>query len=178
MTSPKPPSGRCTASSHATADRTAGWSAVTTQAATAGRKIGPANGPIAVDRNLLRDEPLAGAAELWMRSRHARIEQCDHREGRIPDRGLTGLGAEPVSLVDREAAPAVDGCTQRLVLEPMPECGEHDDRPDPGRLDPAPRPVCLLAVADPALGSRERDAADRPRPWRRLRLARASTDLL
>src|SRR5919198_752706 len=112
-----------------------------------------------------------------MVSRDAGVEQGDHGESRVPDRRLARLGPEAVAFVDRETLPTLDGSAQRLVLEPVPERGQHDDRPDPRRLDSAPGAVGFLPVANPPLGSGERNASDRPRPRRRPRLPRPSPDL-
>src|SRR5205807_1781547 len=96
---------------------------------------------------------------------------------RVPDGRLTGLRAQPVALVDREALPALDGAAKRLVLEAVPERGEHEDRPDPWRLDAAPGAVGLLVRAHPALGLPDRDPPQPRGRLRRLAPARTGADL-
>src|SRR5262249_17738706 len=57
-----------------------------------------------------------------------------------------------------------------LVLETSAEGGHHDDRPHPGRLDPAPRAVRLLAVLHPCLRRFDGTATERPGTRRTPRL--------
>src|SRR5438552_2139848 len=97
-----------------------------------------------------------------MYGRDTCVEQGEDGERRIPDGGLTRLRPQTVALVDREALPTVDRSPQRLVLEAVPERGQHDDRPHPGWLNPTPRAVGLLAVAHPALGRRSSQIAQVP----------------
>ena len=107
----------------------------------------------------------------------AGVAQREHGEAGVPDRRLARLGPQAVALVDREALPALDRAAQRLVLEAVAERGEHQDRPDPRRLDPAPRAVGLLVRAHPALGLAQRGAAQRPRRRGRAGLAGPRADL-
>src|SRR5204863_6700305 len=93
----------------------------------------------------------------------------EHRERRGPDRRLTRLGAKTVTVTDQEPLPAREAARERLVLEAVAKRREHRERPDPRRLDPAPGAVGLLALAHPALGDRDRVAAER----REARRARA-----
>ena len=112
-----------------------------------------------------------------MIGRDAARAQREHRETRVPHRRLARLGTEPVAVVDHEALPALDGAAQRRILEAVAERGERDDPPDPRRLDPAPRSVRLLPLADPLLGDGERLAAERGRPARRARASGNRADV-
>src|SRR6185312_12563930 len=97
--------------------------------------------------------------------------------GGVPDRRLAGLGPQAVAVLDHERAPALDRPSQGLVLEPAAERGEHHDRPDPRRLDPAPASIRFLAVLDPRLRRREGAAAQRARARRPFRLSWTGADL-
>ena len=87
----------------------------------------------------------------------------------------SGRSRSPSSIM--KPLPALDRAAERLVLEAVAERGEHHDRPDPRRLDPAPRAVRLLPLPHPALGGGDRAAADRAGPARRPRLAGPRADL-
>ncbi len=100
-----------------------------------------------------------------------------HGEAGVPDRRLARLGPKAVAVLDHERAPTFDRAAERVVLEAAAERREHHDRPDPRRLDPAPRAVGLLALLHPALGGGERAAADRARAQGALRLAGTGADL-
>src|SRR4051812_5182714 len=123
----------------------------------AGREVGPAHRPVALDRDLLGKQPVGCANERRVLRAEAGVAEREDGERRVPDRRLAGLGAQPVALVDREALPALDGLAQGLVLEAVAESDEHQDRPDPRRLDPAPRAVGLLMLPDPAFGFFDRN---------------------
>ena len=58
----------------------------------------------------------------------------------------------PAVVLDREAVEPADRPLEHRMLERVAECMQRDDRPDPRRLDPAPRAVALLPLDDPPLG--------------------------
>ena len=143
----------------------------------AGRELGAAHGPVAAHGDLLVLEPLGRAHERGVLGAETRVAQRQHGEAGVPDRRLAGLGPEAAALVDDEPFPALDRSAQGLVLEAVAERDQHQDRPDPWRLDPAPRAVRLLVGPHPALCLPERSAAKARGPRRRLALARAGADL-
>src|SRR5207253_9310668 len=123
----------------------------------AGGELRPADGPVARNGDLLPDQPVGGAHERRVLGAEAGVPQREHGEPGVPARRLARLGPKAVALVDREALPALDRTAERLVLEAVPERDEHQDRPDPRRLDPAPGAVGLLVLTHPPLGLLDRD---------------------
>ena len=115
-------------------------------------EAGVADRPVALDRDLLAEEVVAGLATSRMVGGDAAGAQGERGERRVPDRRLARLGPQPLAVLDDEALPALDCLAERRVVEPVPERRERDDRPHPRRLDPAPRAVRLLPRADPLLG--------------------------
>src|SRR5215831_6797983 len=143
----------------------------------AGREVRPAHGPVALDRDLLVDQPVGGLDQRRVFGAEAGVPEREHGEAGVPYRRLAGLGTKAIALVDREALPALDRAAEDLVLEAVSQRGEHEDRPDPGRLDPAPGAVRLLVLPDPALRLLDRDPAQPARRGRSLSAARARADL-
>ena len=94
----------------------------------------------------------------------------------VPDGRLAGLGTQTFAVLDHETLPAVDRLAQRRVVKAVTERRERDDPPHPRRLDPAPRAVRLLTLADPALGGGDGAAAERVRPTRWTRPPRNRAD--
>ena len=143
----------------------------------AGGEAGSPHGPVAGDGHLLAEQPLAGPRELRVIGGHVAGAKREDCEGRVPYGRLARLGSQPVSLLDEEAAPALDGSAEARVVEVPPERGEHEDRPDPRWLDAAPAAVGLLPIAHPLLGGGDRAAAERRRIRGRGRRAVLSSDL-
>jgi hypothetical protein len=67
----------------------------------------------------------------------------------------------PALVLDGEAVEARERADEDRMVEWVAECVQRDDRPDPRRLDAAPRAVGLLALDDPALGRAQRAPAQR-----------------
>src|SRR5207237_1529711 len=146
----------------------------------AGRELGAPDRPVTLDADLLGEQVLACLDELRVVRREAGGAEGERREARVPDRRLTGFRPQPVAFVDHETVPAVDALAEGLVLAPVAEGGEEEQRPDPRRLDAAPGAVGLLPLADPTLGLTQRAPPDRRQlgdPSRRPRLARPGADL-
>ena len=112
----------------------------------------PPDCPVPALADLLGDEPVCRLLERRLLRRHVGGAEGKQREAGVPDRRLARLGAQPVSLLDHETIPARKPAAHVGRLEPVAAARERDQRPDPGRLDPAPRAVELLAIDDPPLG--------------------------
>ena len=87
----------------------------------------------------------------------------------------SGRSRSPSSIVN-PSQPST-AAAQGLVLEAVAERGQHQDRPDPRRLDPAPRAVGLLVRRTQRSASCSARAAQRARRQRALASCRARADL-
>src|SRR5262245_37371574 len=81
-------------------------------------QVGAANRPVALDADLLPEEPRAGPPQLLILRRDPRLEQRKHGQPGVPGWRLTCLRAEAVAVFNHEYAPAVHGAPERVVLEP------------------------------------------------------------
>ena len=107
-------------------------------------ELGPAHRPVARHQDLLAQQPVGGRDERGIVGRHAGVGQRDRRQRRVPHRRLAGLDpASPV--VDGEAVEPVEAGAHHGMLERIAAQMQGDQRVDPGRLDPAPAAVGLLA---------------------------------
>ena len=135
----------------------------------AGSEVGPADRPVALDAHLLREQVLPRAHELRVVVRDAAGAEREQGQSRVPDGRLARLGPQPLAVLDHEAPPPFHRLAEHRVVEPVAERRKRDDPPHPRRLDPAPRAVRLLPLADPALGDRDRPSPQRVRAARRPR---------
>ena len=124
-------------------------------------ELRPADRPVALDPYLLAKKPVGRFDERGVVARDARVAQCDHRQRRVPYGRLACLQAPHIALLDEEPLDAVEPLLHRPLADVVAAQGERHEGVDPGRLDPAPGPVVLLALEHPPLDPRQRPAPKR-----------------
>ncbi len=127
----------------------------------AGGEVRPAHRPVALDVHLARDEPLGRPADRVVTLLEPCVEQRDQRKRGVPHGRLAGLDPAALFVLDRERVEPGERSLEHRMVEREPERVQRDHRPDPRRLDAAPRAVPLLPVDDPLDGAVERDPPER-----------------
>ena len=129
----------------------------------AGLELRAAHGPVALHADLAAGEPLRAARR---RSRAPGSKPASSSAMTASAVSHTGdwhaSSRRPASSSIVKLSSPASARTITGMVEPVAERVQRDDRPDPRRLDPAPRAVRLLPLDDPALGRAQRAPAQRP----------------
>src|SRR5205814_6245396 len=92
----------------------------------AGRPVGPADRPVALDADLLREQVLPCANELAVVVWDTAGAERKQGESRVPDGRLARLGPEPLAVLHHESSPPLDRLPDRWVVEPVAGRGPRD----------------------------------------------------
>ena len=127
-------------------------------------ELRPAHRPVAPNADLLAEQPVGGAHECGILRGHAGVLQRHDRERGVPDGRLAGFQPPRPALLDHEALDPREADAHDRMVDLVAAQRERHERVDPGRLDPSPGAVGLLARHDPALRAGERERAQ-PAQW-------------
>ncbi len=131
------------------------------------REPGAAHLPVAWPWHFLIEHPEGRAHKRGIVRTRARVRQRDHREHRVPDRGLARLKAPDRSFRclfrDDEALKAGQGAPHDGMAGPVAEQMQCNQRVHPRWLDAPPAAVRLLPRDDPFSAAAQCGAARRPR---------------
>ena len=127
------------------------------------RKPGPAHCPVAPRPHLLARQPFACPDDCLVLGIDACVEQCEHRQRRIPDGRLAGLEAAALVVLDREVVETVDRPSENRVVEGVAERMQRDDdQTHGGWIRPRSRCAPAARRSSAPLSSEPAFAAGRP----------------
>ncbi len=124
-----------------------------------GFRVGPLDRPVAGTADFLSEHPLRGAFDGDAR-RPIGFTQSVSGDGRVPDRGVTGLEEEALAVVDHQVVELPKGFHARGVVAIVAENIQRHDGVHHRRVNRAQAIGVLEALEHPVLTFPHGDAAD------------------